>query len=204
MLAVIDESGDPGFSIGSSPYFVMGMVYFQTHEAAEHASRAVDLVRRTMNIRGEFKFTSTSDRVKEAFFSSIADCDLQVRYVVVDKRVVRRREVKESPASFYLLCLRGLMGDSGSFAHGTVVKLDKCGSKEFRNTCAAYARQDLPPGSIKQFKLVDSATDNLIQLADMIVGAIARPYNSPKKINAHRWHDLIEDFNASIGEIIIR
>ena len=42
------------------------------------------------------------------------------------------------------------------------------------------------PGAIKEYVMKDSQSDNLIQLADMVAGAIARSYY-PNKRNHNRW-----------------
>jgi hypothetical protein len=54
MLVVIDESGDPGFTLGCSPFFVMGMVLFRTSDNAQEVSRAVDEARKIARIKGGF------------------------------------------------------------------------------------------------------------------------------------------------------
>jgi hypothetical protein len=205
MLVVIDESGDPGFSIGSSQYFVLGMLCFSTYALAEKASATVEEVRRIAGTKGEFKFSSSSDRLKEIFFGKIYDCEFEVRTVIVDKRAVRRKEVRSSPANFYLLCLRSLISETGGLPPSTTVKIDKCGDYRFRNACAQYVRKELVSGTIRSFKSVNSSSDNLVQLADMVTGAIARPYNSPHKNNAYRWYDLIQHKIArGEGEIVYR
>jgi hypothetical protein len=72
-----------------------------------------------------------------------------------------------------------------------LVKIDGSGSKEFQSAMRAYLRQQLNTGAVKKLKFVNSRTDNLIQMADMVVGAIARSYN-PRKKGHKRWKRMLE------------
>ena len=54
----------------------------------------------------------------------------------------------------------------------------------------SYLTREMPRGRVKSVKLIDSCGDNLIQLADMCVGAIARSYKADRN-NASRWYDMI-------------
>ena len=61
------------------------------------------------------------------------------------------------------------------------VKIDGSGSKEFQNAMISYLRKQIGSDKVRKYKLVDSKKDNLIQLADMTVGAIARSFNDNRK-----------------------
>ncbi len=71
------------------------------------------------------------------------------------------------------------------------IKIDGSGDKEFKNALTAYLRKRIGDHKIKKFKFTDSRKDNLIQLADMVVGAIARSYSENRK-DANRWLDVLK------------
>lgn len=55
-----------------------------------------------------------------------------------------------------------------------------------------YLKRSLATGSIKSVKFADSQKDDLVQLADMVVGAIARSYRHADERNkAARWREMI-------------
>jgi len=148
MLVVIDESGDPGFTLGCSPFFIMGMVLFRTPSEAEEVSSAIDEARKTARIKGEFKFTKTSDRVKKTFFEILAIQSFEIRVYIVDKVDVKAKEIRMNPSEFYRFCLAKLVTYTGDLPDGLTIKIDKCGNKLFRNSCASYLRQSFPAGKI--------------------------------------------------------
>ena len=71
------------------------------------------------------------------------------------------------------------------------VKIDGSGNKEFQNAMVSYLRKQLGSGKVRKYKLIDSKKDNLIQLADMTVGAIARSYNENRKNNNY-WLNILK------------
>lgn len=72
------------------------------------------------------------------------------------------------------------------------IKIDGSGDKEFKRALNSYLRKCIGENKIKKFKIADSKKDNLIQLADMVVGAIARSYNGHKRKDASRWLDILK------------
>jgi len=54
----------------------------------------------------------------------------------------------------------------------------------------SYLRKEIGSGKILKYRLIDSKKDNLIQLADMVVGAIARSYNENRK-NNNQWLNIL-------------
>ena len=55
-------------------------------------------------------------------------------------------------------------------------------------------------GVIKKCAMKDSKQDNLIQLADMVAGAVARTYNS-KESNSDRWMKKLKIKKTDVNEI---
>lgn len=189
MLVLIDESGDPGFKLarGSSPFFVVAMVLFRDFGEAERASRAVGDARESLGVRPEFKFSQSRDPVRDAFFEAVLPFDFRVRALVVDKSRIYSQNLREDTERFYRYFVQLLMRHD----HGTLtdahVRIDGSGNRAFRRELGRYLRRQIGPGSVKKMRFIDSRKDNLVQLADMAVGAIARSYYPNDRTRHDRW-----------------
>jgi len=75
------------------------------------------------------------------------------------------------------------------------IYLDGSGGKNYRRRVASYFRKSLnkTDSRVSEFKLVDSETDVLIQLADMVAGAIRKKYDSGKDDYFKLFKNKIED-----------
>lgn len=69
MLVFIDESSCPGFKFarGSDPVFGIGMVVFSTGADARLTEQAMMAVRERTGQKPEFKFSKSSDELRDAF-----------------------------------------------------------------------------------------------------------------------------------------
>src|SRR3546814_7846816 len=76
---------------------------------------------------------------------------------------------------------------------GAKVKIDGSGDRRFKQSLIRYLRKQIGPGKIEKVKFANSRSDNLIQLADMCVGAIARSYRPDIRKDANRWHKMLID-----------
>lgn len=193
LLVLIDESGCPGFKLqrGSTPYFVVGMVIFKNFSEAEAASKTISELRQSLKINPEFKFSKTRPVVKDKFFDAICHHDFEVRALVVDKSKLYSAKLRNDTDSFYNYFVKTLMQYDGDVLLNASIKIDGSGDKEFKNALSSYLRQSIGQQKIKKFKFIDSKSDNLIQLADMVVGAIARTYSENRK-NNKRWLEVLK------------
>lgn len=192
MLVLIDESGDPGFKLtrGSSPHFVVAMVIFDDYEEAERASLLIEQARRSLRVTREFKFSGSHNNVRDGFFSAVSSVKFRLRALVVDKQIIYSSKLREDTDCFYNFFVQMLIRyDNGSLANASV-KIDGSGDREFKRQLQVYLRKQLPQGSVKKLKFVDSSKDNLVQLADMCAGAIARARRADDRRNA-RWLDML-------------
>lgn len=199
MLVLIDESGCTGFKLdrGSSPIFIVAMVIFDTFEEAERASAAIARARETLRVKPEFKFSKASDAVRDGFFGAITGFRFTVRALCVDKSKIYSRRLRTDDDYFYNYVVRMLLRhDGGALARATV-KIDGSGDREFRNALAGYLRRQMADNKIAKVRFVDSRRDNLIQLADMCTGAIARSYRTDRA-DAQRWRKLLA---PKIGDV---
>ncbi len=192
MLVLIDESGCPGFKLtkGSTPYFIIGMVCFTDFKEAEKTSRTITDLKTNLRINGEFKFNKTHPNVKDKFFQAVCQHDFKIRALVVDKSCIYSPHLRTEKESFYNYFIKELINNDGKILENAIIKVDGRGSKEFKNRLNTYLRQVMNGSKVKKFKFVDSKNDSLIQLADMVVGAIARSYTTNRK-DEQRWRQML-------------
>ena len=84
---------------------------------------------------------------------------------------------------------------------GARVKIDGSGDREFKRELASYLRKQLSAGKIKSVKFTESHRDNLIQLADMTTGAIARSYRKDERKLAGRWRQMLAAKIQDVWEV---
>lgn len=197
MKIFIDESGCPGFKFfrGSDPIFGIGMVIFSTAEDARITEQTIGEIRRRMGHKPEFKFSKSSDRMRDDFFAGVARCPFTVRALIVRKDVVESSYLRTHVNEFYSYFARMLMTHDGGVLNDAEVRIDGSGSRKFRQELNAYLRQQLG-NRIKDVKMSDSARDPLMQLADMCIGAITRVER--QRANADRWKRML---GRRIGDV---
>lgn len=193
MLVLIDESGDPGFRLekGSTPIFAVSMVIFNEFKEAERCSARIAALQKQLGVNREFKFNKSHNNVRDAFFKGVCGYDFTVRALVVDKAKIQSAYLKGNKEQFYSFFLKLLLKHDGGALANASVKIDGSGNRIFKKELRAYLARELVTGKVSKVKLVDSKGDNLIQLADMTVGAIARSYRTDRA-DADRWRGMLK------------
>jgi len=188
MLVFIDDSGDPGFKIekGSSTHFVIAMVCFDDTLEAEKTTVAIKELKRDLKLGDleEFKFFKSCRDYKIKFLETIKKFDFKIRCLIVDKSLIYSPELRSSKDSFYAYFIKEVLKNNGNKIFNAKIRIDGSGNKIFRRNFFGYLRQELNYGQrgvIKNCKMVDSKSDPLIQLADMVAGSINRSQNKNKK-----------------------
>lgn len=184
-LIFIDDSGDPGFNIlkGASTHFVIVCVIFDDTLEAEKCAVAIKQLKRDLGFpdQMEFKFFKSRDEVKTKFLQAIMKYLFRIRAIVVDKNKVISPELQNVHDSFYNYFIKLVLQNNSGTLQNARVRLDGHGDKLFRRNIATYLRQNLNNKNntiMDSIQLVDSKTNMLIQMADMIAGAIRRSYAS--------------------------
>jgi len=193
MLVLIDESGDSGFKLtkNSSPFFTIGMVIFSDFTEAERASKNITELQSSLRIAQEFKFSKTHPNIKDDFFHNICKHNFLVHALIVDKKNVYSGYLRDNKENFYKTCMRKLMQNDSALLKNARIKIDGSGTSIFRISLRKYLQNHIGNQKISSLKFVDSKRDNLIQLADMTIGAIARANDSNRK-DHRRWLDILE------------
>jgi len=180
MHIYIDESGDTGFKFrtGSSRYFVVALLLVDDpiplHQAVHDFRLSQDKPE-----AHEFKFTKTPHEMRQAFFRALLPYPYQVRAVIVDKQRLAALNLR-SRDKFYDYAVRlPFESDVAAIARAQLVIDESFKGKSRQADLTTYLQRELNAGAVKRIAGVtyhDSGRDNLLQVVDMIVGAIARTY----------------------------
>ena len=197
MLVFVDESGDAGLKIeaGSSRYFVVVLLIFDDHEEAQAADERIELLRREMRLdpRFEFRFNKCRRSFREQFLRAIASYEFFYHGIVVNKDPSKLwGEGFKYKNSFYKYAAGLVFQNAKAFLSNATVIIDGSGSRDFRRELEQYLKKRInDPGQrfIVKVKVQDSSRNNLLQLVDMIAGAVHRSFG--EKGDALQYRGLI-------------
>jgi hypothetical protein len=200
MLVFLDDSGDPGFKVkkGSSPCFVIALAIFDDHLEAEACAVEIKKLRRELRLSDhfEFKFSKCCDRFRQAFLSRVAPFKFRVRAIVMRKDAIYSPELRESKESFYNYAIRMVLQHSFGKIKRARLKMDGHEDRAFRRELHSYLRKQLQTNKdgepiLEDVRIVDSKSNVLIQLADMVAGTLRRHAQQDKE-DAVLYRRIIE------------
>ncbi len=181
----MDESGDAGFKIGkgSSHDFCLAIIIFRSIENMNITEQAICNLKKKMNRKqsAEFHFNHESKTTRIAFCNEVGVCPFSIRALTVDKsRIYDDSNLRQSPKHFYNFFTRMLLQHTFGSISNAMLYIDGSLDRDLKT----YLQQHLNTEGkkiVRETKFKDSATTPLIQLADMVVGSIARAYRSDEK-----------------------
>ena len=190
MLVFIDDSGDPGFKLdkGSTSYFIIAMVCFDDELEAEKTAVAIKELKRKLGFseQTEFRFFRNSRATRIKFLEAIKKFNFRIRCLVVDKTIIYSSELKSNKNSFYAYFIKEALKYSNDTILNAKIRMDGSGDRIFRKNFFTYLRRELNSDEkkiMRNCKMVDSKSNVLVQLADMVAGSINRAENKDKKDN---------------------
>lgn len=187
MLVFIDDSGDAGFKLekGSSRFFIISAVIFDDNLEAEKTAIAIKELRRELFSRDdvEFKFHKSSNEIRRNFLECVKKYKFRIRCLVVNKSTLYSPELRGSRNSFYSYMIKTMLKYNNQTIFDAKIRIDGSGDRLFRRSFITYLRRELNNSEkkvLQNCKMVDSKSDVLIQMADMVAGAIHRSYQKNK------------------------
>jgi hypothetical protein len=194
MLVFIDESGDSGLKLesGSSDFFIITLIVFNENPEAEIADARVQSLKASIGMpeHFEFHFNKIKSAFREAFMAGICNCDFFYFSIVINKRKLTGEGFKYKD-SFYKYACRLVFENAKPHLNNATVVIDGSGSREFKRQLGTYLRKQINNKNgdsryIGKVKIQDSEKNNLLQLADMVCGAVARSYSGKADANTYR------------------
>ncbi len=188
MLVFVDESGDPGLKLGqgSSDCFTVAIVIFADKNVALACNESINGLRATLGFdpRQEFKFNKCSREVRETFLRTVVPYQFQYHAVVLNKAELTGPGFQHKD-SLYKFPIKLVFQNAQPLLKGATVFFDTCGSREFVRQLGVYLRKHTTEADgrceIRKIKPERSHNNNLIQLADMVCGAVSRSFKRDKK-----------------------
>ncbi len=180
---------------GSSEFFVVTAVLFEENDDASKCDERINLIRTELGLSEhfEFHFSKCSKAIRRNFLEKVAAFDFFYFAVVLNKPKLYSPgfQLKESLVKY---TAKLVFENAKPHLRDAIVVVDASGSKDFRNQLSTYLKRqvndDRGHGLIKKVKTSRSDGNNLVQLADMVSGAIWRSFKhqdaSYRRLVSHR------------------
>jgi len=197
MLVFVDESGDTGFKFesGSSPNFTIAAVIFDDESPAIQCRNAVADLRRSLGFRSdfEFKFNRSEDRVRMVFLTHVVQYRFRYYSFTLDKPKLSAGALRQKNR-LYSKVVTWVFENAMPTLRDATVMFDKAGQRDLYKMIEQYLRVSMQStgnhGAVKRVVAKDSKEDDLLQLADMVCGAVARSFSS--KPNAGQYRSILQ------------
>ncbi len=181
MLVFIDESGDPGMNckLGSSDYFVVTAVIFEDREEAQACDSRIDAIRAEWfkSRPFEFHFNSCSREIRQRFLVETGKFEYVYMSFIFNKAKLYG-EGFQYKNSFYKYAVNLLFQNLKPYLKNATVVFDRCGNRDFQRELKKYLGKRVNERgreqAVKKIKTNNSESNNLLQLADMVCGTVAR------------------------------
>lgn len=205
MLVFIDESGDTGFKfdIGSSSFFTIVLVVFEDRNEALACDKKIASLRPEVGWKDgdEFHFKSNSDKIRKKFFKAIESYNFFYYGIVINKKLGNALGINFKNKEYFYKYVCGLIFENAKDKlMNAVVIIDKSGGTEFRNKLSVYLRKKINKTEriIKEVKMQKSNSNNLLQLADYVAGALNKSIQDQKS-EADVYRNLISHREISVN-----
>jgi hypothetical protein len=129
----------------------------------------------------EFKWVNSDKEVRWTFLRMLRRQDFAARVLVVDKSLMTTSHMRQRETFYNFLVQMVLRHDNETIRDATIVLDESIKNKKSKQHLTTYLRRELNANSraakIKDIRYHRSHSDNLIQAADMLSGAIYTRYH---------------------------
>jgi hypothetical protein len=195
MLVFVDESGDAGMKDrpGTSSFFVIcAVLFFENADAQTCDAKIEELRAKCFGGSGrEFKFNKCCAEHRKSFLQAMVGQEFLYLGFVLNKCKLYGPgfQFKES---FYKYTCKLLFENAKPYLSNATVIIDGSGERDFRRELQAYLKKKINTEGeiIRKVKIEASHKNNLLQLADMVVGSLARSFRKDKA-NCFEYRSII-------------
>jgi hypothetical protein len=195
MLVFVDESGDPGIKgrAGTSEFFFVTAILFNENEAAETCDKRIDKIREELHLhpKTEFHFNKCCEDYRCRFLEGVSGMDFFYISFVLNKKKLYGPgfAYKES---LYKYATRILFENCKPHLKRATITIDQSGDRKFNQELQRYLKRMINTDQevIRKVKSEHSHSNNLLQLADMVCGSVARSFMRGKK-NSRIYRKII-------------
>jgi hypothetical protein len=200
-FAYLDESGDLAFKrlgsdSGTTDYFVVALLFVD--DPVPIATMLDELtIRFSMGLRREFKYSQSDEARRRALLEELRRHEVVICATAVNKALIAGRPETASQALFYEDLICRSVKRHGSHFNETILTLDEYirGKRQLAfNTRLRQTVNTEETRHLAEIKHQKSKSNNVIQVTDMVAGAIyrARAHNDDRflRIIQPRIHDL--------------
>ncbi len=203
-IAYIDEYGNNGLDFenqGVSNTFIVTAIIV-SEEKLKTLEESVEIIRKKHFQTGEIKSSKvgSNDVRRLKIIADLNELDYHIFSVVIDKTKLKG-EGFQYKGSFYKFLHSLVDRELFRIFPNLLIVSDEHGGKEFKESLIKYMRKRHIPDLFHQseFKLSNSKSNLMVQLADFMTGTISRCYE-PKKLSKKR-NDILTALRGKIIEI---
>lgn len=176
----IDDSGDPGVKMGASNNFVMSAVVFSAAKDVEKADSEISKFRGMLGWRSEseFKFRKTRKEIILELLKLSRDFNYEIYSIFTDKEMLKNCLSRVGSREVYNTAIAELLRMVPD-ADEVKVKIDGKTEKKYAKETRTYFRK-IARAKKATVDYEDSRKNNLLQLADLVSGAVNRSLDRDK------------------------
>ena len=197
----IDDSGDTGLERTNTSQFILAAIIVNNEEVKKSLEDEINQFRKRLgwNELDEFKFAKTNKKILTELIDSLKGTNYIAYAVIINKNDVDPNYNTNGKNSLYMRALKELLLKIGK--NNQDIKIDGTTDKSNSKALRKYLRQNLREKGVlsANIRFVDSRKEPIIQLADIVAGAVARSYK--EKTDAQKYLKLLKNKIISIDEI---
>jgi hypothetical protein len=178
---------------------VVTLVTFEENEEAVACDQRIRLLKRELGLLEsyEFKFSKTSQELRKKFLETVMPYEFFYFSIVINKDPAKLYGGGfRYKGPFYKYTCGLVFENAKPHLRDATVVIDGSGSREFKRQFQAYLKRKVGSDIIRKVKIQESSGNNLIQLADMVAGAVNRSFT--KKGDRECYRRMISGKEMSV------